>query len=94
MTWWGELFGYHPISTPILYSNGRIPALGTGNRTNPWVSATQTGYNEMGHNLQTNVTLEQDFNFITPGLRFVGRFGYDTNNHNWINRRRWPNNGR
>jgi len=88
---WGELFGYHSISTPILYSNGRIPALGTGNRTNPWVSATQTGYNEnWDNNLQTNVTLEQDFNFITPGLRFVGRFGYDTNNHNWINRRRWP----
>jgi TonB-linked SusC/RagA family outer membrane protein len=88
---WGELFGYHPISTPILYSNGRIPSLGTGNRTNPWVSATQTGYNEnWDNNLQTNVTLEQNFDFITPGLRFVGRFGYDTNNHNWINRRRWP----
>lgn len=88
---WGELFGYHALSTPVLYSNGRIPAMGTGNRTNPWVSATQTGYNEhWDNNLQTNVTLEQDFNFITPRLRFVGRFGYDTNNHNWINRRRWP----
>jgi len=88
---WGELFGYHAISTPVLYSNGRIPALGTGNRTNPWVSATQTGYNESwDNNLQTNVTLEQDFNFITPGLRFIGRFGYDTNNNSWINRRRWP----
>ncbi len=88
---WGELFGYNAISTPLLYSNGRIPAVGTGNRTNPWVSATQTGYNEnWDNNLQTNVTLEQDFNFITPGLRFVGRFGYDTNNSNWINRRRWP----
>lgn len=88
---WGELFGYHAVSTPVLYSNGRIPALGTGNRTNPWVSATQTGYNEeWDNNLQTNVTVEQDFKFITPGLRFVGRFGYDTNNHNWINRRRWP----
>lgn len=88
---WGELFGYNAISTPLLYSNGRIPALGSGNRTNPWVSATQTGYNEnWDNNLQTNVTLEQDFNFITPGLRFVGRFGYDTNNSNWINRRRWP----
>lgn len=88
---WGELFGYHAISTPVLYSNGRVPALGTGNKTNPWVSATQTGYNEnWDNNLQTNVTLEQNFNFITDGLRFVGRFGYDTNNSNWINRRRWP----
>lgn len=88
---WGELFGYHSISTPMLYSNGRVPALGTGNRTNPWVSATQTGYNEnWDNNLQTNVTLEQNLNFVTEGLRFVGKFGYDTNNHNFINRHRWP----
>ena len=88
---WGELFGYNAISTPVLYSNGRVPALGTGNRTNPWVSATQTGYNEnWDNNLQTNVTLEQNLNFITQGMRFVGRFGYDTNNSNWINRNRWP----
>lgn len=88
---WGELFGYNAISTPILYSNGRVPALGSGNKTNPWVSATQTGYNEnWDNNIQTNVTLEQDLNFITEGLNFVGRFGYDTNNSNWINRHRWP----
>ncbi len=88
---WGELFGYHAISTPLLYSNGRIPAVGEGNKTNPWVSATQTGYNEhWDNNLQTNVTLEQNLNFITQGMRFVGRFGYDTNNTNHIFRRRWP----
>lgn len=88
---WGELFGYNAISTPILYSNGYIPAVGSGNKTNPWVSATQTGYNESwDNNIQTNVTLEQNFDFITKGLRFVGRFGYDTNNNSWINRRRWP----
>lgn len=88
---WGELFGYNAIATPIMYSNGYIPALGTGNKTNPWVAATQTGYNEEWTNdLQTNVVLEQNFDFITKGLRFVGRFGYDTHNNNWINRRRWP----
>jgi len=88
---WGELFGYNAISTPILYSNGRIPAVGTGNKTNPWVAATQTGYNEnWDNNIQTNITLEQNLEGITKGLRFVGRFGYDTNNSNWINRRRWP----
>jgi TonB-linked SusC/RagA family outer membrane protein len=88
---WGELFGYNAISTPILYSNGRIPAYGTGNQTNPWVAATQTGYNENWvNNIQTNITLEQNLDFLTKGLRFVGKFGYDTDNSNWINRRRWP----
>ena len=40
--------------------------------------------------LQTTVTLEQDFNFITKGLKFYGRFGYDTNSNNWIRRMKWP----
>jgi TonB-linked SusC/RagA family outer membrane protein len=88
---WGELFGYTPIRTPILYSNGYVPAVGTGNKTNPWVAATQTGYNENWiNNIQTNVALEQNFDFITKGLRFNGRFGYDTNNNNTIERRKWP----
>lgn len=88
---WGELFGYTPVRTPILYSNGYVPAVGTGNKTNPWVAATQTGFNENWENrIQTNVSLEQNFDFITRGLRFVGRFGYDTNNYNHINRRKWP----
>nr|WP_320057279.1 TonB-dependent receptor [uncultured Bacteroides sp.] len=88
---WGELFGYTPIRTPILYSNGYVPAVGSGNQTNPWVAATQTGYNENWvNNIQTNVTLEQNFDFITKGLRFVGHFGYDTNNENNIERRKWP----
>src|SRR5690606_40999872 len=43
---WGVLFGYSPIRTPIMYSNGYVPAIGTGNQTNPWVVATQTGFNE------------------------------------------------
>ena len=88
---WGELFGYTPIRTPVLYSNGYVPAVGTGNQTNQWVSATQTGFTERWENkIQTNVTLEQNFDFITKGLRFVGHFGYDTNNENWINRKKWP----
>ncbi|MCW0484021.1 SusC/RagA family TonB-linked outer membrane protein [Gaoshiqia sediminis] len=88
---WGQIFGYSPISTPIIYSNGYIPALGTGNQTNPWVSATQTGYNENWTNrIQTNVSLEQNLDFIAKGLQFTGRFGYDTNNNNDIRRLKWP----
>jgi len=88
---WGELFGYTAIRTPITYSNGYVPAVGTGNQTNPWVAATQTGYNEnWQNNIQTNVTLDQDFNFITKGLTFEGSFGYDTYNTSAIQRHKWP----
>ena len=90
---WTALMGYNAIMVPKLYSNGYAPAYGNdnGDRFNPWVQATMTGYREnWKNNIQTNVTLEQKLDFITKGLRFVGRFGYDTENNNWINRRKWP----
>jgi len=88
---WHSIMGQNPISIPLMYSNGYVPSYGTGNQTNPWVLATQTGYNEIWENkIQTNVTLEQKLDFITKGLRFVGRFGYDTNNKNNVKRLKWP----
>lgn len=88
---WGVLFGYSPIRMPVMYSNGYVPAIGTGNQTNPWVVATQTGYNEnWNNNIQTSVTLEQNFDFITKGLRFRGILGFDTSNSSTIERRKWP----
>ena len=90
---WTALMGYNAIMVPKLYSNGYVPAYGNdnGDRFNPWVQATMTGYREnWKNNIQTNVTLEQKLDFITKGLRFVGRCGYDTENNNWINRRKWP----
>lgn len=90
---WTALMGYNAIMVPKLYTNGYVPAYGNdnGDRFNPWVQATMTGYREnWKNNIQTNVTLEQKLDFITNGLRFVGRFGYDTDNNNWINRRKWP----
>ena len=58
---------------------------------NPWVMTTQSGYNESWkNNIQTSLTLEQKLDFVTKGLRFVGRFGYDTYNSNWIKRYKSP----
>ena len=93
---WGQLFGYNALYSPLVYTNGyfpyRAPIGGSGdNYVNPWVSSTQTGYNtEWDNNIQTNVTLEQDLSFITKGLRFTCRFGYDTYNSNRISHRKMP----
>lgn len=88
---WASLMGQNPISIPIRYSNGLIASRGGAQRNNPWVLITQQGYTENWENkIQTNATLEQDLNFLTKGLRFVGRYGYDTNNKNYIRRMKWP----
>ncbi len=99
---WESLFGYNAILTPVMYSNGYVPMINMNRddaRSNPWVMTTQTGYKTMwNNNLQNNVSLEQDLNFITQGLKFTGRFGYDTYNSNSIDHiqmpERWYANGR
>lgn len=94
---WESLFRYNPITVPVMYSNGYTPIISRGNTDdsfhyyNPWVAATQTGYSEIWKNtINSNITLEQKLDFFTEGLKFVGRFGYDTFNENKINRYKIP----
>lgn len=88
---WNSVVGQNPISIPLMYSDGRVPAYGTGDRTNPWVLATQTGFEEKSKNVsQVNATVKQDLKFITEGLRFEGRIGLDNTNNNKTARKRWP----
>lgn len=93
---WQSLMGYNPIYSPVRYSDGKWPGYNVGDHhgggyRNPWVATTQQGYQETwGNKLQTTVNLEQDFSFITPGLKFYGRFGFDTSTENGDNRYKWP----
>ncbi|RHJ86752.1 TonB-dependent receptor [Parabacteroides sp. AM08-6] len=95
---WRSIMGYNPVSSPVIYSNGYIPAYGytedsegISYQMNPWVLATQTGYRERWwNNVETNVTLEQNLDFLTKGLSFIGRFGFDTYNENTIRRVKRP----
>ena len=89
---WTTLMGYNSIMMPVTYSDGKIPSWSAqDDNLNPWAQATMTGYNESWqNNIQTNVQLEQKLDFITKGLEFKARFGYDTNNSNWIKRYKKP----
>lgn len=88
---WYSLIGQSPVSIPKMYSNGLVPAYGTGNRTNPWVLATQTGYREFWRNkAENNFIIDQNLDFVTTGLKATGRLAFDANNENNIYRRKWP----
>lgn len=88
---WYSIIGQSPVSIPFMYSNGLFPAYGTGNRTNPWVIATQTGFREHWENKnESNVTLNQKLDMITKGLRLTARLAFDANSINDINRIKWP----
>lgn len=52
---------------------------------------TKTGYKTIWQNkMETNIRLEQDLDFITQGLKFVGTFAFDTYNENEIKRIKTP----
>ncbi|HTN20273.1 MAG TPA: TonB-dependent receptor [Pelobium sp.] len=89
---WTSLMGYNPIMMPLQYSDGKIPSwTEKADNLNPWVQGTMTGYNESWkNNIQTTLNLNQKLDFVTKGLRFVGRYGYDTYNSNWIKRFKNP----
>ena len=88
---WASSMGQNPITIPVIYSNGKFPSAGNNERANPWILATQGGYIENWDNtIQTNVSLEQDLKFITKGLKFIGRFGFDTKNEQERRNRQWP----
>lgn len=88
---WGALSNLTPLTVPRMYSNGLIPTYGNGNMMNPEVQLNQTGYITRWENkAETNVTLEQNLNFILPGLRFIGTFSFDSYNWNEIKREKNP----
>lgn len=88
---WAAAMNNNPIAIPPMYSDGKVASAGNDDRANPWMLATQGGYIETWDNtIQTNVVLEQDLKFITKGLKFTGRFGFDTKNRNIKKHRQWP----
>ena len=89
---WTSLMGYNAMMMPMKYADGKIPSwTGKDDNLNPWVQGTMTGYNESWtNNIQTTLNLEQKLDLITKGLKFIGRYGYDTNNDNYVKRFKRP----
>ncbi|MDD3079947.1 MAG: TonB-dependent receptor [Paludibacter sp.] len=88
---WGSLSNLTPLSVPRMYSNGYIPTYGSNDEMNPEVQLNNTGYKTVWKNkAETNITLEQNLDFVTKGLRFIGTFSFDTENENTINRFKNP----
>lgn len=88
---WESLSNLTPLTVPRMYSNGLIPTYGTGGEMNPEVQLNRTGYQTIWQNkVETNLALEQNLEFITEGLRFVGTFSFDTENSNVIVRQKQP----
>lgn len=82
-------FNTPPDVHPTIYSNGLI-AIKDGNQ-NPWASATQKGFKRISKSkIESQATLEQDFRFITPGLKARVTFAFDSSNQSTVTRGKTP----
>ena len=86
---WSSFSKYTPLSSPRKWSTGQWPYV-NGIKT-PEFLLTQTGYKTIWQNkMESNVTLDQQLDFITNGLSFSGTFAFDTYNENTIIRSKQP----
>lgn len=70
-----------PHLTPMYYSDGTVasPAEPNSNITNPYNLLTHTGYQKSWTtSIQSTVKLEQKLDFITKGLKWIGRVSFDS----------------
>lgn len=70
-----------PHLTPMYYSDGTVasPSQPSSNITNPYNLLTHTGYQKQWTtSIQSTVKLEQKLDFITKGLKWMGRVSFDS----------------
>ncbi len=74
--------------TPV-YSNGYVSSPIVG--TNPYRDLNQTGYSaDFWNNAQSLISINQDFGFITEGLKGNVKFSYDARNERTTDKRKSP----
>jgi len=80
-----EIFGFMLWTPsyifPAIYSDGTIstyPKESDNNNRNPYNFAMNSGYKKTtGTKIQSSIKLDQDLNFVTPGLKFRGLISFD-----------------
>ncbi|MGX5817701.1 SusC/RagA family TonB-linked outer membrane protein [Chitinophaga lutea] len=71
-----------PTQIPLKYPDGKIADVRSGGLSNPWASLTQVGYaNQWRSQINSNLRLTQELNFITKGLSITGMFSFDAYNY-------------
>ncbi len=89
---WEAQANLTPLTVPIRYSNGLLPAYGkNGNEISPYVLLNYSGFKESNRTtMNVNISLKQDFSKWIKGLSARGMFSYNNNNHHSVYRRKLP----
>lgn len=89
---WAAQANLTPLTVPVRYSNGMLPAYGkNGYEISPYVLLNHTGYkNSNRTTMNVNITLRQDLDKWVKGLSVRGMFSYNNNNVHNVYRRKTP----
>lgn len=89
---WDAQANLTPVTVPIVFSTGELPAYGSNNdQISPYVLLNHTGFNKYFRNTNNlNIRLEQNLDMITEGLVFAALFNVNTNSDMWSSRTKTP----
>jgi len=89
---WDAQANLTPVTVPIVYSTGQLPAYGTFNdQINPYVLLNYSGFKKYyQNNNKLNVQFQQDLSMITKGLNFTALFNMSNNSEMTQTRTKTP----
>lgn len=75
---WEAQSQINPLALPTKYSNGMLPAAGSGGASSPYVLINRTGTNaEQAYKGKMTLAIHQDLKFLLDGLKFKIQGAYD-----------------
>lgn len=89
---WDAQANMTPVTVPIMFSTGEVPAYGSNNdQISPYVLLNHTGFNKYFRNSNNlNLQLQQNLDMITEGLTFNMLFNMNSNSEMWSSRTKTP----
>jgi len=89
---WDAQANITPVTVPIVFSTGQLPAYGTNNdQINPYVLLNYTGFQKYyNNNTKINLQFQQDLSMITKGLNFTALFNMNSNSEMITGRTKTP----
>lgn len=78
---WTAQANLNPLTVPIRYSNGQLPAYGKeAYQASPVVLLNETGYaTDYSNQINSTLAIRQNLSMITKGLSFSGSISFDAN---------------
>ena len=89
---WAAQANFTPLTVPVRYSNGQLPAYGIGQTSrSPSVLLNHTGYHtDRSNTIESLLSLKQNFDFITKGLNATVSLSFDNFNQHHTSRTKMP----